>query len=79
MTNGLAFSSMKHTFNHLFIAIANSGVLVYNTNSFGCPIGVLSLGQRQWKLQGDDRGNLSLLSSESTGYSSWWVFKVRRH
>lgn len=62
MANGLTFSSMKHSFNHLLIAIDNWGILIYNTSSFDCPIGVLCLGQRIWRLHSDDRGNLSLLS-----------------
>lgn len=78
LAQGLEFASLNQTLGHCFISIDGWGILIYNVNSFDAPCGVLAFGQRQWKIESDDRGNLSLLSTEANGYTSWWIFKIRR-
>ena len=60
------------------IAVNGWGILLYNINNCQTPVGILSLGDRVWNLNTDDRGNLSLLGNERSGYLSWWIFKIRR-
>ena len=46
----LRFSSMALTQSHLCLAIDQWGILIYSLGSFDVPVGVLSLGNRQWSM-----------------------------
>ena len=59
---GLQFTSIAYMLNYLFLMIDNWGILVYNLDNLETPAGVLSLGDRQWRLVADDRGNISVIS-----------------
>lgn len=75
---GLSFSSFTLSTEILMISINGWGILLYNINNCQTPVGILSLGDRSWNLNTDDRGNVILLSSERSGYSSLWIYKIRR-
>jgi hypothetical protein len=63
----LRCSSLTLTLEHLIMGIDGFGVIVYNYQQFNKIVGILGFGNYRWSVDCNQRGNVTLLSQDSTG------------